>query len=65
MRKLGVTQWLVKIIYLIHRNTWSFVRVNGTFSNGLALGAKGDYILHVYIALCYIEVRLGQLKKKM
>ena len=31
----------------------------------LPLEAKTDYILHVYVVLCFMEVRLGQIKSNM
>ena len=34
-------------------------------SRGLPLGAKTDYIAHLYAAFRYMKVRLGKLKNKM
>ena len=35
LRKLGVKQWLAKIVKAMCRNTWSHVRVNRTFRDNV------------------------------
>ena len=56
-RKLGAAEGLVSIVQPMCRSAWSFVRVNGTFSNDfliqIRLSAKSFQIFHIAESAIY------------
>ena len=47
LRKLGEEEWLVKVVKSMHRNAWSCIRVNGTFSDDFVV----QVVLHQHLVL--------------
>ena len=57
MRKLGVDEWLVKIIQLMNQNTFSKVRVGDTYRNPLSVkvGVHQGSVLSPLLFIIFLE----------
>ena len=55
--KIGIEEWLVKVVKSMYRNAPSYVRVNGTFSDDflVQVGSHQDSVLSLLLFIIVLE----------
>ena len=57
LRKLGASEWLVKIVQAMYRNAQSRVRINSVFSDSfrVKVGVHQGSVLSLLLFICVLE----------